>query len=149
MDGTPSAKVRVAGVVLLRENGAALLQHRDDKPGLSASGQWVFPGGHCETSESCRDCARREFLEETGYDCTDLRPLIEFPHTCPATGRSLTMSFWWAQYDGITPTHCYEGQELRFLAREEIARHLIPDYILRVWDFALVAEKTLRKNDRG
>ena len=59
-------RARIGGVVLLRADGAGLLQHRDDKPGLSAAGLWVFPGGHCEPGETCRECARREFLEETG-----------------------------------------------------------------------------------
>ena len=42
----------VAGVVLLRDDNAALLQLRDNKPGLNAAGLWVFPGGHCEPGES-------------------------------------------------------------------------------------------------
>jgi len=63
----------VAGVVLLRDDNAALLQLRDNKPGLNAAGLWVFPGGHCEPGESLEDGARREFLEETGYVCAALR----------------------------------------------------------------------------
>ena len=59
---------RVAGIVLLREpDGAALLQHRDDKPGLPHANLWVPPGGHCDGDESWDACAAREFLEETGY----------------------------------------------------------------------------------
>ena len=69
---------RIGGVVLLRNDGAVLLQLRDNKPTITAAGLWVFPGGHCEDGEACRDCARREFREETGYDCPDLKPLTEF-----------------------------------------------------------------------
>ncbi|PYM15194.1 MAG: hypothetical protein DME18_04840, partial [Verrucomicrobia bacterium] len=68
----------VAGVVLLRDDHAALLQLRDNKPGLRAAGRWVFPGGHCQSGESIEDCARREFLEETDYVCGELRPLTSF-----------------------------------------------------------------------
>src|SRR5207244_7304545 len=58
----------VAGVVLLRDDNSALLQLRDNKPGLNAAGLWVFPGGHCEPGESIEAGARREFREETGYE---------------------------------------------------------------------------------
>ena len=33
----------VAAVFLLRDDGAVLLQHRDDKPDISHPGQWVPP----------------------------------------------------------------------------------------------------------
>src|SRR2546426_11810314 len=70
----------VVGVVLLRPDGSALLQLRDNKPGLNAAGQWVFPGGHCDPGEPLEDGARREFLEETAYRCADLRLLTTFCH---------------------------------------------------------------------
>src|SRR5439155_24976223 len=54
MNGPDPAKPlrTVGGVVLLRDDNAALLQLRDNKPGLNAAGLWVFPGGHCEPDES-------------------------------------------------------------------------------------------------
>ena len=70
---------RVAAVILLRHDGAALLQHRDDKPGLRNAGMWVPPGGHAESDELMLDCARRELREETEYDASDLRFLLSFP----------------------------------------------------------------------
>ncbi|MBM3875786.1 MAG: NUDIX hydrolase [Verrucomicrobia bacterium] len=144
MSPTPPAvaRARISGVVLLREDGASLLQHRDDKPGLSAAGQWVFPGGHCEPGETCRDCARREFLEETGYNCEALELLTEFDYLSPDTGREFRLSFWWASYDGVRPVHCFEGQEVRFMTRAEAPRHPMPDYVTRVWDLALDQKKT-------
>ncbi len=128
---------RIGGVVLLRGDGAVLLQHRDDKPGLSARGLWVFPGGHCEPDETCQACARREFLEETGYDCQALEPLIEFDYLSADTGREFHLSFWWAAYDGTSPVYCYEGQEVRFVLRTEAERLGMPDYLTGVWDLAL------------
>jgi 8-oxo-dGTP pyrophosphatase MutT (NUDIX family) len=70
-----AGKGKVGGIVLLRGDGAALLQHRDDKPGLPHAGLWVFPGGHCEAGEPIEACARREFFEETGYRCEDVHEL--------------------------------------------------------------------------
>lgn len=40
------SKQRVAGVILLKPNGDALFQLRDDKFGLTHADKWVFPGGH-------------------------------------------------------------------------------------------------------
>ena len=58
---------RVGAVFLLRKDGAALLQLRDEKPGLRHAGKWVPPGGHAEDWEKIEDCASREFYEETNY----------------------------------------------------------------------------------
>jgi 8-oxo-dGTP pyrophosphatase MutT (NUDIX family) len=137
MTGTTEEIQRVGGVVLLRADGAALLQLRDDKPDINAPGQWVFPGGHCEADETCRECARREFLEETGYDCVEMWELTEFPHVSPETGRKYGFSFWWARYDGVTAVHCFEGQEVRFVTRDEAIGKPMPDFIAPVWDLAL------------
>ena len=128
---------RIGGVVLLRADGAALLQLRDNIPTITAAGLWVFPGGHCEDGESCRDCARREFREETGYDCPDLQPLTEFNFVAPENGRTYGLSFWQARYDGFSPVFCFEGQAVRFVPRTEMADKPTPDYMLPVWDLAL------------
>lgn len=43
---------------------------------LERTGAWpgiTFPGGHLEAGESVLDCARREVLEETGIQISDLR----------------------------------------------------------------------------
>lgn len=136
---SPAAETipRIGGVVLLRADGAALLQWRDHKPTITAAGLWVFPGGHCEDGESCRDCARREFREETGYDCPALRPLTEFNFVAPEHGRTYRLSFWQARYDGFSPVFCFEGQAMRFVSRSAMADKPTPDYMLPVWDLAL------------
>ena len=129
------------GIVLLRDDGAVLLQHRDDAPGLSARGQWVFPGGHCEAGECGEACARREFQEETGYRCGNLQPVTEFTYTCPETGYRVWLRYWSSRYDGVSPVHCFEGQEMRFVARAEIGQLRIPEYLAAVWDLAIAAEE--------
>jgi 8-oxo-dGTP pyrophosphatase MutT (NUDIX family) len=141
MSASWDGALRVGGVVLLRQDGAALMQLRDNKPNLNAAGQWVFPGGHCEDQEECCDCARREFLEETGYDCSGLNPLTEFHYISPEGGREYWFSFWWACYDGFTPVYCYEGQEVRFIRPNEIDDKLMPEFVLPVWELALQALK--------
>jgi 8-oxo-dGTP diphosphatase len=130
---------RVGAVVLLRKDGAALMQHRDDKPGLSRAGMWVMPGGHQEPQESSEQCARRELYEETGYWCDDLHFLAELPDVNDVTGKPYTLVVFWSHYDGRQMLECREGQGLRFLERADALAYPIPEIVLRAWDMALTA----------
>jgi 8-oxo-dGTP pyrophosphatase MutT (NUDIX family) len=130
-------KPRVGGVVLLRDDGAALLQHRDDKPGLPHAGLWVFPGGHCEPSEALDACARRECFEETGYQCGELHELETLYDLAVEGFPAIQLTVFWSRYDGVQRVDCREGQALAFVARREAAGHPMPDYLLRLWDAAL------------
>lgn len=59
--------MRAAGGILLRPAGRGRFEvaciHR---PGRD---DWSLPKGKLEPGESFEECARREVLEETGYDC--------------------------------------------------------------------------------
>jgi 8-oxo-dGTP pyrophosphatase MutT (NUDIX family) len=138
-ESKPAPVRRIAGIVLLREDNSALMQLRDDKPGLNAAGLWVFPGGHCEAGESAESAARREFLEETGYACDKLRWVGSFP--CPSDDREVIydLQFYAGRYDGIRPVHCYEGQRVAFILREDASRYPMPLYVPHVWDLAIAA----------
>jgi 8-oxo-dGTP pyrophosphatase MutT (NUDIX family) len=48
---------------------------------------WTFPKGHIEPLESARQAALREVLEETGYRCRILRPLMRVRY-CFTMGRT-------------------------------------------------------------
>ena len=129
---------RVAAVLLLRRDGAALLQHRDDKPGLRHANMWGPPGGHAEPGESMGDCARRELHEETGYDASDIRFLTSYDDAVEGWPvYQLTM--FWCWYDGVQTITCHEGQELAFIERSAVARYPIPAPIIKAWDAALAA----------
>ena len=104
----------VCGVVLL-EGNAALLQLRDEKPTLQDAGLWVFPGGHQEVGETPEECARREFLEETGYACDELHALTSFRSGEVGYESDFALFFFWAPYDGRQRVECREGQDLRFI----------------------------------
>jgi len=111
--------------MVLRRDGAALLRHRDDKPGLRHACMWVPPGGHAELNESILDCARRELREETEYDASDLRFLLSFDDTVEGwVAHRLTLFWYW--YDGVKSLVCHEGQALAFIGRAKAENYPIP-----------------------
>ena len=131
----------VSAVVLLREGGSALLQHRDDKLGLRHAGMWVPPGGHQEPGESELACAKREFREETGYECGALDWLLSLDDSSQEGWPATLITFFWAQYDGTQQLQCMEGQALKFVERSAAAAYPIPPYLVRVWDMAIAASR--------
>jgi 8-oxo-dGTP pyrophosphatase MutT (NUDIX family) len=133
---SPQTNIRqVVGVVLLRDDGAALLQHRDDIPTISDPGLWVFPGGHIEHGETLREGAAREMEEETCYRCYNLRPLIRLEI------EEGTLSFFWENYDGRQRVACREGQRLEFIDRRKVDSLPKQSYLTDVFDLALAAQK--------
>jgi 8-oxo-dGTP pyrophosphatase MutT (NUDIX family) len=133
------APQQVCGVVLLRADGAALLQLRDEKPEISDPGLWVFPGGHCEPGETRDAGALREFFEETCYRCARLHRLATYSATELGYPGDFDLTFYWERFDGTQHYQCCEGQQLRFVARSEAPGLPIPLYLARVWDMAIAA----------
>jgi ADP-ribose pyrophosphatase len=62
-----------AFVIPVLENGNLLIAF-DEQPGRPP--KLTFPGGGLEDNESPEEGARREFLEETGYEATELVPWL-------------------------------------------------------------------------
>jgi 8-oxo-dGTP diphosphatase len=56
--------------VLFRDDGALLLVERGHPP---HQGSFALPGGILEVGESAEEACRREMLEETGIEVSDLR----------------------------------------------------------------------------
>jgi 8-oxo-dGTP pyrophosphatase MutT (NUDIX family) len=146
MDDTQTARPaeeapprEVAAVVLLRADGAALLQHRDDKPGLPRAGMWVPPGGHRDPGESPLDCARRELYEETGYRCDGLHWLDTFLDRVEGGFAPQRLHVFWGAYDGAQELRCLEGQALEFVPRSAAAAYPMPAFVVPVWDRAMGA----------
>jgi len=127
----------VAGIILLRDDGAALLQLRDQKPTIQDPGIWVVPGGHIEMGETVLDGARREFLEETCYRCANPRPVAEFSASDLGYPGDFRLVFFWDTYDGVQKIECREGQDLKFICRGDAETLPRRDYLTRVWDMAV------------
>ncbi len=130
---------RVAGVILLRDDDAALLQLRDDRPGLRHPGRWVPPGGHCQSGEALEDCARRELFEETGYRAGALTWLLQLIDDDEKDWRPYPLTVYWAVYDGRQEVTCHEGQAVQFVERSRAAALDVPTYLVAVWDRAIAA----------
>lgn len=126
---------RVGTVFLLREDGAALLQLRDNKPGLRNAAMWVPPGGHADPGEDIETCARREFAEETDYVCGELHWLCSFVDEVPGWP-PYELTVFWSRYDGRQPYTCREGQALDFIRREDAVAQRSPAYLTELWDRA-------------
>jgi 8-oxo-dGTP diphosphatase len=58
------------GVAVVKENFILLGKRK----GAHGSGDWAFPGGHLEFSETPEECAYRELLEETGLRADSILP---------------------------------------------------------------------------
>lgn len=137
----------VCGVVLLRNDGAALLQWRDDKPTIQDPGIWVFPGGHAEPGEKLHAAAKREFQEETCYRCDDLRFLVSFSAEDLGYPGEYDIVFFWTCFDGAQEVKCCEGQDLQFIARDAVSLLPTRDYLPHVWDMAIAARNTMIDNE--
>ena len=120
---------------MLRADGAALLQHRDNISTISDPGLWVFPGGHLESGETPFAGAMREMEEETCYRCQNLRPLTRL------TIEEGELLFFWENYDARQRVACREGQGLEFVDREKVKLLPKQPYLTEVFDLALAAQE--------
>ena len=111
-----------AGIVLLDAVGLILMQLRDDIPTIADPGCWVIPGGELDPDETPEDGARREFLEETGYQIPPGEMQFVFSRDLPRPqGTTERQYYFLGRYDGVQTITCYEGQELRFIPPGDLA----------------------------
>lgn len=81
--------------------------------GWKASAAWGFPKGKINQDEPERDCAVREVLEETGFDCSSLLP-TDSPDFLELTMREQKIRLY------IVPGVC-ESTHFEALTRKEIS----------------------------
>jgi len=134
----------ISAVFLIKKGGALLLQLRDNNPAIHRPGYWVVPGGHCKPGESNLECARREFLEETLYNCNHLHYIDTIVDN--ADGYQYWLHMYWELYDEKQQIKCMEGQELIFVNRADGVAYLKIDFLLTYWDRVI---KLLEKETIG
>ena len=127
----------VAAIFVLKKDGSALLQHRDNKLGIRHPNMWGPPGGHVEDNETELNCAKRELFEETDYYEENLN-FLKYVLDDEATQYPVyKVALFWCYYDYSQVMKCKEGQNLRFVSRSEATSLYIRKFILDAWDHAL------------
>lgn len=102
-------------LLLVRDDGAVLLQHRDDNPAIDYPGLWAIPGGAIEPGEQPLSAAVREIEEETGYRIAAKALKLIVARSDAKNGVPVMRHYFWAAYDGRQPVLCLEGQEMRWV----------------------------------
>jgi ADP-ribose pyrophosphatase YjhB (NUDIX family) len=118
------------GVILIRkEDGAVLIQHRDSNPGTFNPDYFGYPGGGIddEKNKDYEGEARKELEEESDYIVDVLYLLTEKDFTRP-DGVPIRKHVYWAIYDGKQKITCKEGLEMKFLTIDDLkGRKIIPE----------------------
>ena len=84
------------GVMVLKENKILLGVRNPDKikasSELQGQGTWTMPGGKVEFMETLVDAAKRELLEETGYEVEDIYEL-EWHYQDQGCGKAIIRTY--------------------------------------------------------
>lgn len=124
--------LKATGILILRkQDGALLLQHRDKIKHIKHPNMWGSPGGHVKSNETFLQCAFRELYEETGYIASNLKFLYSVKEKNIS---SLTIiKLYWDYYDGKQKINCYEGQNIKFIKIQDIEKYKIVNIVLDAW----------------
>lgn len=93
--------------VIIKKGNEILLGQRTNAHG---SGDWCFPGGHLEYGESWEACARRETLEETGLELSEISFLTATNDIFAEEGKHYITLFMIADHPGGEPD-CLEPEK--------------------------------------
>jgi len=88
-----------------------------------ADGKWALPGGWADLGESAAEIARREVLEETGYDVSVtklLAVLDKAKHAHPPQIWYVYKLFFRCELRGGAPRTSFETVEVAWFAREQL-----------------------------
>jgi 8-oxo-dGTP diphosphatase len=109
------APTLVVTAAVIERDGAFLITRR--QKGVHLAGYWEFPGGKCDPDESLTACMVRELREELAVDADPGDEIFTTTHAYP--DRLVELHFLRCELRG-TPVP-QQGQELRWVAREELA----------------------------
>ncbi|HBC76781.1 MAG TPA: hypothetical protein DC017_18420 [Candidatus Wallbacteria bacterium] len=113
--------VRVRIGVLIFERDSILLVHhkKEDRD------YWLLPGGGLEARESIEECARRELLEETGYEVAVKKLLFTSETLYPGRERHIMHMNFLAEITGGAPKKPEDERivDHRFVPLSEFANY--------------------------
>jgi 8-oxo-dGTP pyrophosphatase MutT (NUDIX family) len=120
MQNPPKTEQAVLVIVFSEDRKSILLIKRDDVR------LYAFAGGAVDLQDSSfEEAARREFLEETGYEIKILRKIALYSPFGPF---SRTTHFFEATIIGGSPTLSKETREVRFFLLDALPKNLVPLY---------------------
>lgn len=110
------------GIILVKDDGSVLSQHRDNKPGILGPNTWSVVGGKKEDDdESLENAAVRELKEETNYVIDpEILEILATDVYQTERGVDVQRTIFCARYDGTQPINTNEGQEIRFISVPEL-----------------------------
>lgn len=113
--------MRLGVLVYIEKDEQILMIHRQKRD--EHQGFWLAPGGKIEANEPPHEAARREVIEETGLELTNLRlqGLLSFPDLgdSPFGDEWQVFLFHADRFKGELTDHCPEGQ-LQWVARDKL-----------------------------
>jgi 8-oxo-dGTP diphosphatase len=111
--------VVVAAAVIERDDRFLLTRRQR---GVHLEGFWEFPGGKCEPGETHATCLVREIREELGVEADVGGEVLATTHAYP--DRQVELHFLRCDVGGTPAPQL--GQEMRWVAREELASLSFP-----------------------
>ena len=111
--------VIVAAAVIERDDRFLLTRRQQ---GVHLEGYWEFPGGKCEPGETRAACLVREIREELGVEAAVGDELLVTTHAY--ADRQVELHFLRCTVGDMPAPQL--GQEMRWVAREELATLVFP-----------------------
>jgi 8-oxo-dGTP diphosphatase len=120
-DGKPAALRHVTADVVGMSDGKVLMVKRAEF--LVEGGKWALPGGYMDRDERLADIARREFLEETGYECANLRLFdLDSRPDRPGNERQNVTAVFLVDVGNRVADPDHESTEMAWMSFDEIAQ---------------------------
>ena len=142
-DEQPMHREEVAVGLIVADDGRLLMQHRDDKPGLSGANLWGLFGGHVEAGETLTAAFLREIDEELGWRPPHFEHYLSRDVEYKAGQRGYTKdvaftSHLFAAHLDVPPDRLTlgEGQAMTLQAADALPEAIIPGLAPVIRDFA-------------
>ena len=114
-----------ATLCYIERDGRYLMMLRNKKQNDPNEGKWIGVGGKLEEGESPEECARREILEETGLNATELMHFGDVYFRSDVWGEEIMRLFLVTGFEGEL-ADCAEG-ELHWIEKDKV-------FDLNLWD---------------